>query len=90
VTWAFKIPTWLTKPSDSWTEVCGVRRAVAALRTEAKLLRKEGFDLQPKALMRVAAALSASIRKGEPVSEAETLNWTERAAVYSDDGDGHG
>lgn len=78
-----KVPQWLTKPSASWTEHGGIQRAVAVLKTEAKLLRKEGFALQPNALMVVARALSESINRGHGKAEAESLRWAERDADAS-------
>lgn len=76
-----KPPLWLTKPVQNRLENYGMRRAIAVLRHEAKILRKEGFALQPAALMRVARALSASIKHADPSSEAESLGWAERTAA---------
>lgn len=78
-----KVPQWLTKPSTGWMERGGIQRAVAVLKTEAKLLRKEGFALQPNALMAVARALSESINRSHGKAEAESLRWAERDADAS-------
>lgn len=73
-----KVPKFTTKPSRDWTESAGLRRAVTVLRTEAALLRREGFDLQPKALLRVAAALVEAHRQGSTTGEAASLDWVRR------------
>ena len=51
---------------------------MAVLKTEAAILRREGYDLQPKALMRVAAALTEANRKGGTTGEAYALDWVRR------------
>lgn len=71
-----KIPLWTQSPAANWTESRGMERAIAVLKTEAALLRREGFDLQPKALLRVAEALKVS--RGGATSEAESLEWARR------------
>lgn len=82
----FKAPAWTAKPSTDWTERQGMRRAIAVLRTEAKLLRKEGFKLQPDALMRVAKALALSAQRQGAQAEADALMWEARACTaYQED-----
>jgi hypothetical protein len=73
-----KVPKFALTPSTNWTESAGMRRAVAVLKTEAAMLRREGFDLQPKALMRVAAALAEANRRGSTRGEADVLEWVKR------------
>lgn len=79
-----KIPKRLTRPVDAWTEVYGMRRAIAVLRHEAKILRKCGMSGKADDLMRVARALSASINRGAPSSEADALQWAVRSAAAWD------
>ena len=73
-----KLPKYTMAPSRDWTENAGLRRAVAVLKAEAAILRREGYDLQPKALMRVAAALTEANRKGSTTGEAYALDWVRR------------
>lgn len=73
-----KVPKFALAPSTNWTEQAGLRRAVAVLKTEASLLRREGFDLQPKALLRVAAALAEANRRGSTTGEAYAMDWVRR------------
>ena len=82
-----KLPQYTMAPSRDWTENAGLRRAVAVLKTEAAILRREGFALQPKALMRVAAALTEANRKGSTTGEAYALDWARRdeATATSED-----
>lgn len=81
-----KVPKYTLEPSTNWTESAGMRRAVSVLKTESALLRREGFDLQSKALMRVAAALTKATGRGRAKGEAYTLNWVQRDdAVAPDD-----
>lgn len=75
---ALKVPKFALAPSLSWTEKVGMRRAVAVLKVEAALLRREGFELQPNALRRVAAALAEACRQGSTTGEAYALDWTRR------------
>ena len=82
-----KLPKYTMTPSRDWTESAGLRRAVAVLKTEAAILRREGFELQPKALMRVAAALTEANRRESTTGEAAALDWVRRdeATVPSED-----
>lgn len=73
-----KIPKYLNKPVQNWTEAYGMRRAIAVLRAEAAVLSKHGFKLQPAALRTVATALQRSIARPIGASEAETLAWAAR------------
>lgn len=73
-----KIPKYLEAPSTNWTERAGMRRAIAVLKAEAAVLKKQGFALQPAALRRVAAALQATIVKQGARAEADTLQWHQR------------
>ena len=73
-----KIAKYTLSPSANWTERAGIKRAVAVLKTEATLLRREGFDLQPRALLRVAAALEEANRLGSKTGEAIWLDWSIR------------
>jgi hypothetical protein len=73
-----KIPLYLTKPSTDWSERAGMRRAIAVLRTEAAVLRKQGFLLQPAALLKVVVALQRATAKPAGTAEAETLDWAAR------------
>ena len=82
-----KLPMYTMVPSRDWMESSGLRRAVTVLKTEAAILRREGFDLQPKALMRVAAALTEANRRGSTTGEAGALDWLRRdeATVPNED-----
>ena len=84
---ALKVPKYTLAPSRDWTESAGLRRAVAVLKTEAALLRREGFDLQPKALLRVAAALTLANTRTSTSGEAYALDWARRddATAPNDD-----
>lgn len=82
-----KVPKYTMAPSRDWTESAGLRRAVAVLKTEASLLRREGFDLQPKALLRVAAALAEANRRGSTTGEAYALDWVRRDEATAPDDD---
>lgn len=73
-----KIPAWAMAPSTRWIEAGGMQRAIAVLKTEAALLKREGFELQPKALLRVAMALAEANRKGGTTGEADSLDWKSR------------
>jgi hypothetical protein len=73
-----KVPTYTMAPSSGWTEGAGLRRAVAVLKTEAAILRREGYTTEPTALLRVAAALSKANRRGSTTGEATVLNWVLR------------
>ena len=73
-----KVPKYTMAPSRDWTETAGLRRAVAVLKTEAAVLKREGYDLQPKALLKVAAALTEANRKGSTTGEAYALDWLRR------------
>jgi hypothetical protein len=82
-----KVPKYTMAPSRDWTENAGLLRAVAVLKTEAALLRREGYDLQPKALLKVAAALAEANRRGSTTGEAYALDWVRRdeaTAPYDD------
>jgi hypothetical protein len=74
-------------PSRDWTENAGLRRAVAVLKTEAAMLRREGYDLQPKALLKVAAALAEANRRGSTTGEAYALDWARRDEATAPDDD---
>lgn len=80
-----KIPKYLTKPVQNWTEAYGMRRAIAALRTEAAVLSKQGFKLQAGALRTVATALQRSIAKPVGAAESDTLAWVARLVNPSAD-----
>lgn len=82
-----KVPKYTLAPSLTWTERAGLHRAVIVLKTEAALLRREGFDLQPKALLRVAAALSEANRRGSTTGEAYALDWVRRDEATAPDDD---
>lgn len=82
-----KVPKYTMAPSRDWTESAGLRRAVAVLKTEASLLRREGYDLQPRALLRVAAALAEANRKGSMTGEASALDWMRRDEATAPDDD---
>ena len=73
-----KVPKYTMAPIRDWTETAGLRRAVAVLKTEAAVLKREGYDLQPKALLKVAAALTEANRKGSTTGEAYALDWLRR------------
>ena len=71
-----KVPKFALAPSTNWLEQPGLRRAIAVLKTEASLLRREGLDNQAKALRRVAAALDEADRS--TTGEAHALDWARR------------
>jgi len=73
-----KVPKYTLAPSRDWTESAGLSRAVAVLKTEAAMLRREGYDLQPKALLRVAAALALANNRSSTTGEAYALDWVSR------------
>lgn len=82
-----KVPKHTMAPIRDWTEEAGLRRAVAVLKTEAALLRREGFDLQPNALLKVAAALAEAKRRGSTTGEAYALDWVRRDKATAPDDD---
>jgi len=73
-----KVPKYTLSPSRDWKEKAGLMRAVAVLKTEAAMLRREGYILQPKALLRVAAALALANNRDSTTGEAYALDWVRR------------
>lgn len=82
-----KVPRFAMAPSTNWTEQAGLRRAVAVLKTEAEMLKREGYKLQPAALLRVAAALAEANRRGSTTGEAYALDWVRRDEATARDDD---
>lgn len=69
-----KIPKFLQKPSQSWTETGGMRRAAKVLDLQASELRKQGKAEAAAELRKVSLAIKAAIgAQGE--GEAVTLQW---------------
>lgn len=69
-----RIPKFLQKPSQSWTEIGGMRRACKVIDLQASELRKQGDTQSAEALKTVSQAIKqAMVSAG--VGEAVSLNW---------------
>lgn len=80
-----KVPKYTMAPIRDWTERSGIKRAVAVLKIEAAVLKREGYDLMPKALLKVAAALAEANRLGSTTGEAYALDWVRRDEATATD-----
>ncbi len=70
-----KIPKFLQKPSLSWTDTGGMRRACKVLDLQASVLRKQGDAKSADELKRVSYAINCAIG-ASGVGEAVSLQWT--------------
>jgi len=72
--YAIKIPKYLQRPVEDWTERYGMKRACKVIDIQARMYKKDNIEAY-YVLKEVSDALKASINKDNPLSESSYLKW---------------